>query len=81
MARVIVGINDTGSRIGQDHHNAVLTDTDVDLMLKLRAQDQDAWSYAVLAAKFEVSKSLVAQICRLEKRSQMATRWKVIERA
>lgn len=75
--KVIVGINDAGMRVGQDHQNAKVSDEDVELLLALHTE---GWSYRRLADKFELSKSQVRNICKGRKRSQFPTRWKVIER-
>lgn len=58
-------INDLGRRIGQGHHRAKLTDTDVDQILALR---DAGMSYGAIARKFDnvpggVAKSTVRDIC------------------
>lgn len=53
-------------REGQNHPKAVLSDHEVELMRQLR--ETDHWSYGRLAKKFEVSKTLVASICRYRTR-------------
>jgi hypothetical protein len=68
-------VNERGHFIGEGHPGAVLTDHEVDLVLELRAElDADGkprYSLAWLAAKFEVSKSCMAKICRGEHRAQI----------
>jgi ribosome-binding protein aMBF1 (putative translation factor) len=71
----LVAINERGARIGEDHQNAILTDAEVELVRDLHDKE---WSYNLLAKKFEVSKSLIAAICRCERRAQTATRWKAV---
>lgn len=75
MATRSIAINDIGRRVGDSHHNAKLTDTDVEL---LRAMHGDGWGYRRLAAKFEVSKSLVRDIIKGKRRDQVATDWKKV---
>ena len=75
MAVRTVGVNDIGRRVGDSHHNAKLTDKDVELLLALHAQ---GWGYRRLAAKFEVSKSLVRDIVKGKRRGQVATAWRVV---
>ncbi len=70
-----VAVNDRGLRIGESHHNARLTDAEVEMIRELHGE---GLSYKTLAMKFEVSKSLVAAICRFERRGQMVDRWKVV---
>ena len=60
LARTIA-VNALGRRVGDSHHNARLTDNEVDALLELHGE---GWGYRKLAAKFEVSKSLVRNICK-----------------
>lgn len=78
MVKRTIAINERGLRIGQDHQNAVLTDAEIDLMLRLREADPKTWSYRKLAEKFEVSKSAVRWYCIGGRRAQTATEWKVV---
>jgi len=68
-----VGVNDLGRRVGESHHNAKLTDCDVELMLALHGE---GWGYRRLAAKFECSRSLVRYIIKGRWRAQVATGWR-----
>ncbi|KWW37668.1 hypothetical protein [Cupriavidus metallidurans] len=72
----IVAINERGLRIGEDHHHAKLTNMEAELIRKLH--EEEGFSYRALAAKFEVSKSLVARICRYEKRNHSPARFKSV---
>lgn len=75
MKTRIVGVNDRGLRVGDSHHNARLTDGEVDLLLALR---DEGWSYQALADKFEISKSGARWICRGRNRCQVATKYKTV---
>jgi ribosome-binding protein aMBF1 (putative translation factor) len=75
MSTLVVGVNDAGLRVGQDHHNAKLTDTEVRLLLELR---EAGWSYNRLAEKFEISKRHVRNICSGKKRGQLAVKFRVV---
>ncbi|MGZ3184381.1 MAG: hypothetical protein ACXU8N_18245 [Telluria sp.] len=55
-----------GRRRGEEHPNAILTDGEVELLRRLR--EVEGWTYAALAAKFEVSKSSVAKVCQYARR-------------
>lgn len=66
----LVLVNERGHVIGQDHHRAVLSDHDIDLMLELRAE---GYSYGWLAAKFEVGKTTARDICTGRRRGQVPT--------
>lgn len=72
-----VAVNERGLRIGQWHHNARLTDHEVELLLRLR---DEGWSYNRLADKFEISKSSVAHICRGERRCQTPAGYKSVKK-
>ncbi len=71
----VVAINGRGLRVGEDHQNAKLTNDEVEL---IRTMHGDGMSYKALAKKFEVSKSLIALICRFERRAETATNWKTV---
>lgn len=71
-------MNVSGSRIGESHPRAVLTDHEVDLLLELRAERK---SYGWLAVTFEISKSQVARICTGKSRSQVPDAWRPERRA
>lgn len=74
--RLQIAVNDSGHRVGESHHNARLTDAEVDVVRTLHGQ---GLSYRTLADKFDVSKRTIAAICRYERRAEVATRWKTIE--
>ena len=67
----LVALNERGSRIGQEHPGAKLTDAEVAVLLDLR---DEGYSYAWLAAKFDVSKSCARWICTGRNRSQTTAR-------
>ena len=67
IAKRIVAVNDRGNAIGEDHPRAVLSNDEVGWLLELRAE---GYSYGWLAAKFEVSKSTVFDICSGRARGQ-----------
>lgn len=52
---------ESGKRVGESHHKAVLTDHEVDLMLELREEQK---TYSWLAEKFEIPVMTVRSICR-----------------
>lgn len=74
MVRV-VGVNERGLRVGQDHQRAKLTNHEVELLLALRAQ---GWGYRRLAAKFEISKAQVRRICSGEARHQIPSAYRTV---
>jgi len=74
MGRVVL-VNDRGRVVGQDHHRAKLDDHEVWLVHELR---DAGLSYSQIAAKFEVSKSLVAGICTWKRRCHVVIGQKTI---
>ena len=75
MPTITIAVNDIGRRVGDSHHNAKLTDHEVEL---LRAMHGEGWGYRRLAAKFEVSKSLARDIVKGKRRCQVATAWRTV---
>jgi hypothetical protein len=73
MIVLTIAVNDIGRRVGDSHHNAKLTNGEVELLLALH---KEKWGYRRLSAKFEVSKSLVRDIIKLRRRNQVATAWR-----
>ncbi len=64
-----VAVNDLGYVIGQDHHNAKLTNHQIDQILQMR---DDCMSYRQIAQVFGMSKSHIRNICKGRKRCQLA---------
>lgn len=62
-------INGKGYPIGEDHHRAILTDHEVDLVFDLR---DEGLSLGRIAKAMEVSKSCIAKILSGRTRSQIA---------
>lgn len=75
--RRTVGVNEDGRRVGEDHVNAKLTNSEVDLLLTLWDEGKGL-SYRQLAEKFDISKSGARKICKGQNRCQRATRFKTI---
>ena len=76
---VVVGVNDQGYRVAQDHpnHNPKITPIVVDALRELH----EDWGigYGCLSRMYGISRSYIAQICRYEKRTSYPTRWKTIQ--
>lgn len=53
-------------REGEDHPNARLTSSEVELIRQLHAEGM---TYRTLAWKFEVSRHCIGRICRYERRA------------
>ena len=72
----LVAINEKGRRMGEDHHNAILTDGEVDLIRQLH---DDGMEYEAIADKFGISKVTVGRICRFERRAESVVRYKRVK--
>ena len=72
----IIQLNEHGRRINEDHHNAKLTDFEVEMIHQLR---EGGMTYREIAHKFEVSYTLVGKIIRFEHRGQIALRFKRVD--
>lgn len=68
-----VAVNEAGLRIGQDHPNAKLTDSEIERIRSLH--EEEGLSYTRIADIYEISKGAVAKICRYERRGQFPTEW------
>ena len=75
MKYKFVGISEQGSRVGETHPRARLTDHDVDLIRELH---EVGLSYREIAIKFNVAKSTVRDIVKCRRRWQFAVTWKKI---
>lgn len=73
----IVAVNDRGYRIGQSHHNARLTDAEVEIIRKLHLDEK--MTYQQIAEKFEISRHTVLDICLFRRRADTPARWKMVE--
>jgi len=75
---IVVGVSDTGHRVGEDHpnHNPRITQVVVDA---LRDLNEEGIGYGCLSIMFGISRGYIAQICRYEKRISYATRYKTVQ--
>ena len=76
---IVVGVSDSGHRVGESHpnHNPKITPVIVDA---LRDLNEEGIGYGCLSLMFGgISRGYIAQICRYEKRVSYPTRWKTIQ--
>lgn len=71
----VVGVNERGLRVGEDHQHARLTDAECELIRQLHEQGM---SYKKLADKFEVGKSTIADIVKMRRRGQYPVGWRTV---
>lgn len=77
MAKMkLVGVNEHGLRVGQDHQRAKLTDHEVEMMRKLH--EDDGVGYRRLSKMFEVGKTTVRNICGYKVRVQTAVTFRKV---
>jgi len=74
--RHIVGVNERGMRVGEDHQNAKLSNHEVDLIRALR--EEHGMTYAQIAEKFEIAKETVADIVKCRRRAQVPVAWRAV---
>ena len=74
MKPVLQPVSAAGIPIGEAHHNAKLSDREVELVRKLHEQ---GFGYRRLAAKFEVSRTMIKMIVTFEKRATAAAGWRL----
>jgi hypothetical protein len=73
MLTRIVGVNESGRRVGQYQTGAKLTDHEVSLLLDMRSKGM---GYKRLAKKFEVSIRSVRDIVSFRRRGQAVANWR-----
>ena len=74
--RVLVAVNEFGRRIGETHHNALISDATVD---RIRERHEDHHrGYFEISHEFDIALTTVRKICTYERRAQTPERWKTI---
>lgn len=74
----IVGVDERGIRVGEDHQRATLTDAEVELIRELRSPSDGAepLSFGEIARKFEISKGTVFDIVNFRSRASTPMSYK-----
>jgi predicted DNA-binding protein (UPF0251 family) len=75
MATIAVAINELGRRIGQDHHNAKLTNGEVEMIRQMR---EDGMTYTEIANKMEIGRRTVRDIVHGRRRAQYPVEFKQV---
>lgn len=70
-----VAVNEKGIRIGEDHHNARYSDTEIQHVFEMRDEGK---SYGFIATVMDMPKSTVASICNGTRRCQCAAHYKTV---
>lgn len=70
-----VAVNEKGRRVGDSHHNAKLTNHEVELLLAMYGEGM---GYRRLSTVFEVSKTLVRNIVKGRARVQAPSYWRTV---
>ncbi len=71
--QALIPVNTRGIPLGQAHHNAKLSDAQVQTVYELR--DVGGWTYKEIAAHFGVSKSCIAGLIQGRRRGGIADRY------
>lgn len=70
---MLVPISESGKRVGQYHHRAIISDEVVE---RLRTLHEDRkQSYGQLSVRFGIPYQTVKKICRYERRATRAAQW------
>lgn len=74
----LVGVGETGHRVGEDHQRAKLTDNEVELIRQLAEGDgkYPPMAYREIAEKFEISKTQVYHIVHFKRRATAPVGWR-----
>ena len=70
----LVGVDERGNRVGEDHPRAKLTDHEVDLIRELH--EGGGLSMREIAEKFDIAKSTVCDIVNYNKRVSYPIGWR-----
>lgn len=83
MAMKLVGVNELGQRVGEDHPRARLTNHEVDLIRELGDEldhrGRRKWGRRKLSEKFEVSTWTIQSILECRSRAQYPAQFKRVE--
>lgn len=71
----VIGLNDRGYRVGQDHHRAKFTDHEVEQMRRLHDGGMSLYRIAKI---METNESTVRDICSHRRRAQAPTKFKKV---
>lgn len=74
--RITFGINDRGIRLGEAHHNAKLTDAEVDQIRDLH--ENGAMGYKMIAHNYSVHRNTVKDICDFKHRATTPADYRTI---
>ena len=69
----LVGVSETGRRVGEDHPRATLTDHEVELIRQLA---EEGMSHRMIAEKFEISRGTVGDIVSFRRRASYPVGWR-----
>lgn len=72
----VIAMNERGYRIGESHHNAKLSNAQIDEIFFLR--DEKKLSFGEIAKRMNVSKATIFNAYHLIYRSQLATKFKTV---
>lgn len=71
----LVAVNEMGRRVGDSHHNAKLTNHEVEMLLTMHGP---GFGYGKLASIFEISKSMARNYIKGRARCQSVHEWRTV---
>ena len=74
--RFVVGVNELGLPVGQDHHNAKISDREVDWIRGFH--EAGGVPYSVIEEVTGLPKSTVASICQYRRRAQTPDSYRTV---
>jgi hypothetical protein len=81
--KIIYGVNERGTRLGEFHHNARLTDDQVELIRRIHEEGFMGYRSLVLMCKerwgLDVSRQTIKSICKYERRCSTPSAYKTGE--
>lgn len=74
---MLVPVNELGKRIGEQHHNARISDEMVDKIRELH--EDEGLGYRRISKLLGIKRQTVQKICNYERRAQTPTSWKKVK--
>lgn len=74
MTGKLIGVNESGRRVGESHKDAKISDHEVEVIRMLH--EAEGWGYRRLVKWSGLGKTTIRKICNYQIRVQTATRFK-----
>lgn len=77
MTKKTIPLTASGYRIGEDHHNAKITDSEVEMIRQMHESGE--FGYKKLARMFDMPISTIRDIVTYRRRGVTPEKWKTVE--